>query len=103
MPIFKWVEEIENIYENLIEDAKKESLNDIEKLKASIEKDMEKKIHNNQEIINSALKTLSKEVNEKSSKFGESISKLNSKIEKIFYENKEGLMNLIFEKLGFDF
>jgi len=103
MPIFKWVEEIENIYDNLIEDAKKESLEDIEKLKASIEKDMEKTINNNQEIINSALKTLSKEVNEKSLKFGESISKLCSKIEKNFYENKEGLMNLIFEKLGFDF
>jgi hypothetical protein len=26
MPIFKWVEEIEEIYENLIENAKKESL-----------------------------------------------------------------------------
>lgn len=103
MPIFKWVEEIEGIYENLIENAKKESLEGIEKLKASLEKDMEKKNHNNQKIINSALLTLSKEVNEKSSKFGESISKLCSKIEKNFYENKEGLMNLIFEKLGFDF
>lgn len=103
MPIFKWVEDIENIYENLIENAKKESLEDIERLKASLEKDMEKKIHNNQEIINSALKTLSKEVNEKSLKFGESISKLCSKIEKNYYENKEELMNLIFEKLGFDF
>ena len=103
MPIFKWVEEIEDIYENLIEDAKKESLNDIEKLKASLEKDMEKKNQNNQEIINSALKTLSKEVNEKALKFGESISKLNSKIGKNFYENKEELVNLIFEKLGFDF
>lgn len=103
MPIFKWVEEIENIYEDLIENAKKESLDDIEKLKVLIEKDIEKKNHNNQEIINSALATLSKEVNEKSSKFGDSISKLCSKIEKNFYENKEGLMNLIFEKLGFDF
>jgi len=103
MPIFKWVEEIENIYENLIENAKKESLEDIEKLNASLEKDMEKKNHNNQEIINSALKTLSKEVNEKSLKFGELISKLCSKIEKNYYENKEGLMNSIFEKLGFDF
>ena len=43
MPIFKWVEEIENIYENLIENAKKESLEDIEKLNASLEKDIEKK------------------------------------------------------------
>ncbi len=43
MPIFKWVEEIENIYDDLIENAKKESLEDIEKLKASLEKDMEKK------------------------------------------------------------
>ncbi len=103
MPIFKWVEEIENIYDDLIENAKKESLEDIEKLKASLEKDMEKKNHNNQEIINSALATLSKEVNEKSLEFGESISKLNSKIEKNFYENKEELIVLIFEKLGFDF
>lgn len=103
MPIFKWVEEIEDIYENLIENAKKESLEDIEKLNASLEKDIEKKNLKNQEVISSALATLSEEVNEKNSKFGELISKLCSKIEKNYYGNKEGLMILIFEKLGFDF
>ena len=103
MEIFKWVEEIEKIYDNLIEKAKKESLEDIRKARTSQEKDMEKVIYKNQEIINDASAKVSKEVSEKSKNFEELVKNLCSKIEKDYQENKGGLTSLLFEKLGFDF
>jgi F0F1-type ATP synthase membrane subunit b/b' len=103
MEIFKWVEEIEKIYDDLIEKAKKESLNEIQKARASQEKEMEKLIRNNQEIINDALAKVNHEVNEKSRNFEELITNLCSKIEKYYQKNKTGLTSILFEKLGFDF
>lgn len=103
MEIFKWVDEIEKIYDNLIEKAKKGSLEDIRKARLSQEKEMENIIFKNQEIINEALAKVSKEVSENSEDFEELLKNLCIKIEKYYQENKEGLSNLIFEKLGFDF
>ena len=103
MEIFKWVEEIEKIYDDLIEKAKEGSLEDIRKARTSQEKDMEKIIYKNQEIINNASAKVSKEVSEKSKIFDELVKNLCNKIEKNYRNNKEGLTSLLFEKLGFDF
>ncbi|MFW9952253.1 MAG: hypothetical protein ACFFKA_19200 [Candidatus Thorarchaeota archaeon] len=103
MKIFEWVEEIERIYDELVEKAKKENLEDIRKERNAQEKLLEDTIHNNQEIINNALATVSKKGTEESSKFEELLTNLRNKIEKYYYENKEVLINSIFKELGFDF
>jgi len=103
MEIFKWVEEIEKIYDDLIEKAKKESLEDIRKARTSQEKVMEEIIYKNQQIINNASAKVSKEVSEKSKNFGELVKNLCNKIKKDYQNNKEGLTSLLLEKLGFDF
>lgn len=103
MEIFEWVEEIEKIYDDLIEKAKKGSLEDIRKARMSQEQDMEKIIYKNQEIINEASAKVSKEVSAKSKSFEELVKNLCSKIEKDYQDNKKGLTSLLFEKLGFDF
>jgi len=103
MEIFKWVEEIEKIYDDLIEKSKKESLEDIRKARTAQEKEMENTIYKNQEIINEALAKVSKEVSNNSENFEEQLKNLCNKIEKYYQENKEGLSSLLFEKLGFDF
>jgi F0F1-type ATP synthase membrane subunit b/b' len=103
MEIFKWVEEIEKIYDDLIEKAKKESLEEIQKARDSQEKEMEKLIHKNQEIINDALAKVSKEISKKSENFEELLTVLCNKIEKYYYENKTELTRKLLEKLGFDF
>lgn len=103
MKIFEWVEEIERIYEELVEKTKKESLEDIRKERSAQEKLLEETTHNNQEIINNALKTVSEKVSEESDKFEELLMNLRNKIEKYYYENKEDLINSIFRELGFDF
>jgi F0F1-type ATP synthase membrane subunit b/b' len=103
MEIFKWVEEIEKIYDDLIEKSKKESLDNIREARTSQEKEMEIIINRNQEIINKALAKISEEVNQKGSHFEELLKNLCNDIENYYQNNKEGLTSIIFEKLGFDF
>ena len=103
MEIFNWVEEIEKIYEDLIEKSKKESLDNIQKARTAQEKEMEEVIYKNQEIINNALTKVSKAVKEKSDNFEELLMNLCNDIEKYYIEKKEELTKLLFEKIGFDF
>ena len=103
MEIFKWVEEIEKIYDDLIEKAKDESLEEIKKVQSSQAKIMEEMIYKNQENLNNALAKVSEDVRGKSGEFEVLIKDLCSKIEQYYLENKKGLTGLLFEKIGFDF
>jgi len=103
MEIFKWVEEIEKIYDDLIEKAKNESLGEITKVQSSQAKIMEEMIYKNQENLNNALTKLSDDVRGKSEEFEVFLKDLCVKIEQYYLENKKGLTDLLFEKIGFDF
>ncbi len=103
MEIFKWVEEIEKIYDDLIEKAKNESLGEITKVQSSQAKIMEEMIYKNQENLNNALTKVSEDVRGKSKEYDVLIKELCSKIEQYYLENKKGLTDLLFEKIGFDF
>ena len=103
MEIFKWVEEIEKIYDDLIEKAKDESLGEIKKVQSSQAKVMEEMIYKNQENLNNALTKVSKEVKGKSEEFEVLLKDLCVKIERYYLENKKGLTNLLIEKIGFEF
>jgi len=103
MEIFKWVEEIEKIYDDLIEKVKDESLGEITKVQSSQAKVMEEMIYKNQENLNIALTKVSKEVKGKSEEFQVLLKDLCVKIERYYLENKKGLTNLLFEKIGFEF
>ncbi len=103
MEIFKWVEEIEKIYDDLIEKAKDESLGEITKVQSSQAKIMEEMIYKNQENLKIALTKVSKEVRGKSEEFEVLLKDLCVKIERYYLENKKGLTNLLIEKIGFEF
>ncbi|MHA1509887.1 MAG: hypothetical protein ACTSO6_14425 [Promethearchaeota archaeon] len=103
MEIFKWVEEIEKIYDDLIEKAKDESLEEIKKVQSSQAKIMEEMTYKHQENLNKALTRVSEEVGRQSKEFEVLIKDLCSKIKHYYLENKKGLTDLLFEKIGFDF
>jgi len=103
MEIFKWVEEIEKIYDDLIEKAKDESLEEINKVQSSQAKIMEEMTYKHQENLNNALTGVSEEVRGQLKEFEILIKDLCSKIEQYYLENKKGLTDLLFEKIGFDF
>ena len=103
MEIFKWVEEIEKIYDDLIEKAKDQSLEEINKVQSSQAKILEEMTYKNQENLNNTLTKVSEDVRGKSVEFEVLLKDLCVKIEQYYLENKKGLKNLLFEKIGFEF
>jgi len=103
MKIFEWVEEVEKIYENLIENAKKESLDELERLRTEQEKNMEERIENNRKIVESALKSLSENLNNEDIFITEKIKDFKEKMEITYKNSKETLFNTIIKEIGFDF
>ncbi|MFX1380638.1 MAG: hypothetical protein ACFFA4_16265 [Promethearchaeota archaeon] len=103
MKIFEWVEEVEKIYENLIENAKKESLDELERLRTEQEKNMEERIENNRKIVESALKSLSENLNNEDNFITEKIKDFKEKMEITYKNYKETLFNTIIKEIGFDF
>lgn len=103
MKIFEWVEEIENIYKDLIDKAKKENLTELENLRSEREKNMEEKIETNHKIVNSALNSLIKELDNKNTFIAEKVKEFKTKMEEQYQNSKDELFNLLIKDIGFDF
>ena len=103
MEIFKWMKEIEEVYIELIEKAKKENLDDIEKLKNDQDNHVEKILLTKQELINSALKSLSEELEQKENDFKKKISQILKKNEINYEENKIQLISSVIKQLELEF
>jgi len=103
MEIFKWVKDIEKVYSDLIEIAKKENLEELVQFRADQEKTLESLLSKKQEILSLAFKNLSLEVNEEIENFDKKLESSIKKIEKNYQKNKDLIKKSILEKLGFDF
>ncbi|MFX0002035.1 MAG: hypothetical protein ACFE9C_01210 [Candidatus Hodarchaeota archaeon] len=103
MDIFKWVNDIEKVYEDLINNAKDFNLNDIEQFREMQRKEFENFINKKNEIINIALLKLSQDLESESKKFSDKIDKAIKKIEKDFQKNIPNLQKLIIIEAGLDF
>ena len=62
MEIFKWTDEIEKVYMELIKNAKEDNLAEFKSLRNNQEKMIEFSINQKQKIVNLALKNLAEEV-----------------------------------------
>ena len=103
MNIFEWVEEVEKIYEDLIENAKKENLAELESLRSEQEKNMEERIENNRKIVDSALKSLLENLNNEDISITEKVKDFKKKMENTYQNSKESLFETIIKEIGFDF
>lgn len=103
MEIFKWVKDIEKVYSDLIEIAKKENLEELVQFRADQEKTLESLLSKKQEILSLAFKNLSLEVNEEIENFDKKLEGSIKKIEKNYQKNKDLIKKSILDKLGFDF
>ncbi|MFX1344769.1 MAG: hypothetical protein ACFFBC_11195 [Promethearchaeota archaeon] len=103
MSFFEWIEEIEKIYKDLIDKAKKENLSELENLRSEQEKNMEKKIETNQKIVDSALKNQLKILEDKTTFITEKINDFKKKMEKEYQNSKENLFEILIKDIGFDF
>ena len=103
MDLFKSLKEIETLYENLIENAKKERLDQIELLENEQKKNLEEIIKKKMEFVNSVLNDLSEEVKNYIINFEKKNNEIIKKIELNYKKNKSELTQSIIEKLGYDF
>lgn len=103
MEIFDWVHDIEETYKFLIERAKEENLENIQKFKTYQEKLIDVKIKKKQKFVDSNLKRLLKEVTSGVEKlnvfYHQSIDNIQAKYE----DNRLKIINSIIKQLGFEF
>ncbi len=103
MEIFKWVKDIEKVYDDLIEKAKKESLEELKEFRENQEKIMEDLLSKKHEILSLAFKNLSIEVNKEIVNFDKRLDESINNIEKNYQKNKDLIKKSILQKFGFDF
>jgi hypothetical protein len=103
MDVFKWIRDIENVYEDLIDNAKTVNLNDIEEFRESQRKQFEDYLKKKNDLVRNALVTLSKDVDSEIQIFGDKIEKAIKKIEKEFQNSIQNLNKLIISEAGLDF
>jgi len=103
MEIMKWTREIESLYEELIEKAKREKLIEIQDLREKQQNIMDVIYTRKQKVVNSALKRLSEDIYEGIENFRDSLNKATKIIEKKYQSKKNDLIETIINKLGLDF
>jgi hypothetical protein len=103
MNIFEWIKDIEQVYDDLINNAKEINLNDIEKFREEQRIEFEKFLDKKNELVNNALINLSKDVDSQIKVFRETMDKAINKIEKKFKKNIQNLQKLIITETGLDF
>ena len=103
MDIFKWIRDIENVYEELIETAKTVNLNDIEEFRESQRMKFEDYVKKKNDLVRNAIITLSQDVDSEIKIFGEKIDIAIKNIEKEFQNNVQDINKLIITEAGLDF
>ncbi|MFX1239461.1 MAG: hypothetical protein ACFFAS_19615 [Promethearchaeota archaeon] len=103
MDIFSWVKEIEEVYQNLVENAKRDNL---EKLReyTNQQEELLKKIHKkNNEYIESTISSLSEDLKKGARIFNNQINDVFKEIKNRYQKQKKEIMKKIMDKFGFDF
>lgn len=103
MDLFEWVKDIEKVYEDLIGNAKKLNLNEIEEYRKKQNEKFEDFITKINVLANTAIGNLTVESDIKNNTFAKKLDKAIQNIETEFKKNLENLQKLIIEEVGLDF
>jgi len=103
MEIFKWVKDVEQVYDNLMEKTKKENLTELLNLKKKQENLIEETLAEKQKFVSLALKSLSEEVNNEIKILEQNLDVATKNIEINYQKNRQNLVKSIIEKLRFNF
>lgn len=103
MELFNWLSDIEKIYETLINEAKEESIAEIQSLIDKEKKDVETVLRKKQESVDLVLKGFSKEVKGYLENFEKKDNDEIKTIKATYQNNKNRLIEISLEKLGYVF
>ncbi len=103
MDFFEWVNDIEKVYEDLIGNAKKLNLNEIEEYRKEQDEKFDDFITKINVLVNTALGNLTVDSEIKTNTFEKKVNKAIQNIETEFKKKLENLQKLIIEEVGLDF
>lgn len=103
MDLFEWVKDIEKVYEDLIGNAKKLNLNEIEEYRKEQNEKFEDFIIKINVLVNTAIGNITVKSDIKTNTFEKKLDKAIHNIETEFKKNLENLQKLIIEEVGLDF
>jgi len=103
MDLFENLNDIEKVYEDLVNNAKNLNLKEIEKFRDNEQRTFEKFIIEKNDLVNEVLGTLAKEVKIKINNFENKLDGAIKKIELQFQKSIENLHKLIIEEVGLNF
>ena len=103
MNIFEWANEIEKVYEQLMEKARKENSLEIQVFKEQQENLLKELLKKNHDLVNLSLESLSEDVTNGIRAYEAQFDEALKSIEKEYQRKKNELINEIISKLGFNF
>ncbi|MGQ4873387.1 MAG: hypothetical protein ACP6IY_04855 [Promethearchaeia archaeon] len=103
MDFFEWALEIEEIYENIINKAKQQNIEEIKNFTKEIENEIENKLEKKQKLVQDILKVLVKEIDHLSNAFDKDISFVLDELKTRYEQNKIELIKNILKEIGIEF
>lgn len=103
MDVFKWIKDIEDVYEDLINKAKDVNLKDIEDFRELQRKTFENFLSKKNELVNNAFFKLTSDVDSEIKMFRDKMNTAIKKIEHEFENNIQNLQKLIITEAELDF
>lgn len=103
MDLFGWIRDIQNIYDNLINNAKNINLNQIEDFREEQDKKFETFLNKINVLVKTALGNLAVDIDAKTNVFEKDLNHAIKKIDVEFKKNMPKLEKLIIKEVGLDF
>jgi len=103
MNIFEWAKDIEKVYQQLIEKARKENTLELQVFKEQQENILKELLKKNHDLVNLSLESLSEDVTNGVRSYEAQFDEALKLIEKDYQKNKSELISEIISKLGFKF
>ncbi|MFX1326990.1 MAG: hypothetical protein ACFE91_02455 [Promethearchaeota archaeon] len=103
MDTFEWIEEIQKVYEDLIDSSKNVNLKEIEDFRQEQDNKFENFVTTINVLVNTALGNLAVAIDTQTNTFEKSLDEALKNIEVGFRKNLPKLQKIIIKKLGIDF
>ncbi len=103
MDLFEWIKDIQNVYEELVNNAKNINLKEIEEYREEQVKKFETFLTKINILVKTALGNLAVDIDNKTNTFEKNQNYAIKNIEVEFQKNIENLEKLISEEVGLDF
>jgi hypothetical protein len=103
MDLFEWVKDIENVYEDLIQNAKKLNLDEIEEYREEQTGKFEDFVTKINVLVKTAIGNLTVDIDAKTNTFDKELGDALRNIEVEFQKKIKNLKKIIIEEIGFNF